>query len=76
MVQQGARIEINGSIRTGSYENQGGQKVYTTDVEVERCGFGESKGGSQQTGREFPGNAAGNGFMDIPDGVDAELPFN
>ena len=64
-----------------------GNKVYTTDVVVEEQEFAESKaasdanrssmGGSYQTpSAPNPMGAAGDGFMNIPDGIDEELPFN
>ena len=80
---KGIKIAVTGRIQTGSYTNQEGQKVYTTDVVVEEQEFAESKaaseqsGGFQPMGRPEPSAAAGDGFMNIPDGVEDEgLPFN
>ncbi|MCI9082933.1 MAG: single-stranded DNA-binding protein [Lachnospiraceae bacterium] len=79
---KGIKIAVTGRIQTGSYTNQEGQKVYTTDVVVEEQEFAESKsaseqsGGFQPMGRPEPSAAAGDGFMNIPDGIDEELPFN
>lgn len=67
---------ITGRIQTGSYNNKDGKRVYTTDVVVEEQEFAESKrteGGQQQ---EPPAGSAGDGFMNIPDGVDEEMTFN
>ena len=79
------KIEITGRIQTGSYTNQDGNKVYTTDVVTEQVGFGESKAASQGT-QGSDGNANDSnegfgqqdeyGFMNVPDGIDEELPFN
>ena len=80
--RQGIRIVITGRIQTGSYTNRDGVKVYTTDVVVEEQEFAESKAASEQNGsfapadRPSPSAAAGDGFMNIPDGIDEELPFN
>ncbi len=81
--RKGIKIAITGRIQTGSYTNQDGQKVYTTDVVVEEQEFAESKAASDsQAGsfhpaeRPMPSAAAGDGFMNIPDGIDEELPFN
>lgn len=80
--KQGTRIVVSGRIQTGSYTNKEGQKVYTTEVIVDEQEFAESKnaggesGGYQQTSRPAPSQAAGDGFMNIPDGIDEELPFN
>ena len=80
---KGIKIVVTGRIQTGSYTNQEGQKVYTTDVVVEDQEFAASKaaseqssGGFQPAGRPEPSAAAGDGFMNIPDGIDEELPFN
>lgn len=82
--RQGMRISVSGRIQTGSYTNRDGQKVYTTDVIVEDQEFAESKnasaghdGGYQAAQRPAPASAIGDGFMNIPDGVEDEgLPFN
>ena len=81
---QGTKIAITGRIQTGSYTNKDGQRVYTTDVVVEEQEFAESKAASEQSryqqsapaARPEPSMAAGDGFMNIPDGIDEELPFN
>ena len=84
--KQGMKMVLAGRIQTGSYTNKDGQKVYTTDVVAEDIEFAESKGNGggsdfQQGGshRDFkpePSSAMGDGFMNIPDGIDEELPFN
>jgi single-strand DNA-binding protein len=75
---KGMKIVIDGHIQTGSYTNKDGQKVYTTDVVAENVEFAESKGNGGQGGatRPEPSAANGDGFMNIPDGIDEELPFN
>ena len=76
--RQGQRVLIAGRIQTGSYTNRDGQKVYTTDVIVDEQEFADSKGGQNGGGRqqETP-SSVGDGFMNIPDGVEDEgLPFN
>lgn len=87
-LHQGTKIAITGRIQTGSYTNKDGQRVYTTDVVVEEQEFAESKSAAASNGgdssyaaytpsRPEPSQAAGDGFMAIPDGVDDEgLPFN
>lgn len=66
---KGSKIVIAGHIQTGSYKNKDGQTVYTTDVIADEVEFGESK---QQT----PPPSTDNGFMNIPDGLVEDLPFN
>lgn len=83
-LHKGTKIAVTGRIHTGSYTNKDGVKVYTTDVVVEDQEFAESKNASQQAGGDYaPAGrtqsapmAAGDGFMNIPDGIDEELPFN
>ncbi len=80
--RKGTKVLVTGRIQTGSYTNKDGQRVYTTDVVVEDQEFAESKSASQQNGGGFaPADRpspsdAGDGFMNIPDGIDEELPFN
>ena len=78
-LKKGTKIAVVGRIQTGNYTNKEGQKVYTTDIVVEECEFAESKGAAANSGfsqaRPEP-ETAGDGFMNIPDGVDDEgLPF-
>ena len=73
--RQGMRVLISGRLQTGSYTNREGQKVYTTEVVVERQEFLEKKAGDSQTASDAAGSG-GEGYMDIPDGIDEELPFN
>ncbi len=84
--RQGMRVLVSGRIQTGSYTNRDGQKVYTTDVIVDDQEFADSKGAAADMGgyqssaparRPEPSSAIGDGFMNIPDGVEDEgLPFN
>lgn len=79
--RKGTKYVIEGRIQTGRYTNKDGQTVFTTDVVCENVEFAESKGtaGSDSgfNGGGFaPSSDAGDGFMNIPDGIDEELPFN
>lgn len=76
-LRKGTKLVITGRIQTGSYTNKDGQKVYTTDVVVEDQEFAESKAAASgnQEGNSQPA-ASGDGFMNIPEGMDEELPFN
>ena len=79
-LHQGSKIAGCGRIQTGSYTNKDGNKVYTTDVVMEEVEFAESKNteSNNQAGTQKPSSCqeVGDGFMNIPDGVDEELPFN
>ena len=84
-LKKGTQIAIEGRIQTGSYTNRDGVKVYTTDIVVEEQEFAESKaaGGASTPANNYQASPApspsadiGDGFMNIPDGIDEELPFN
>ena len=82
-VKKGNLMSVEGNIQTGSYTNKEGVKVYTTDIVVEDQEFAESKNASgASAGGEFMSSTpksestVSDGFMNIPDGIDEELPFN
>ena len=78
-LRQGTKVVVDGHIQTGSYTNKDGQKVYTTDVIIDTQEFAESKNtsGNDTTAPSRPTpSTAGDGFMNIPDGIDEELPFH
>lgn len=88
---QGIRITVSGRIQTGSYTNREGVKVYTTEVVVDNQEFAESKAASDASREAYartqsaapqpapapaPASIPDDGFMNIPEGIDEELPFN
>ncbi len=77
-LRQGTKVALEGRIQTGSYTNKEGQKVYTTDIVVDNVEFAESKnaqGGNGQSYERPQPSGTDAGFMNIPDGIDEELPF-
>ena len=76
--RQGMRVLVSGRIQTGNYTNREGQKVYTTEIVVNSQEFADSKGtGSGSGSSAAPSSPMGDGFMNIPDGIEDEgLPFN
>ena len=75
---QGMRVTISGRIQTGSYTDRDGRKIYTTEVVIEEQEFAESKSAS------YSGNPERNavsqevdkdGFMNIPEGCEDNIPF-
>lgn len=54
--KKGMRIALEGRIQTGSYTNNEGQKIYTTDVVAERVEFVESKKKEEEEFRPLPDN--------------------
>ena len=91
-LHKGTKIVLSGRIQNDNYTNKDGQMVYSVRVMVDEIEFAESKNASASGGAGFNnggynnnggygGNApapsgAGDGFMNIPDGIDEELPFN
>lgn len=77
-LHKGMKICIAGRIQTGSYTKQDGTKVYTTDVVIEEHNFCEGKAANDVAQNAAPQDQQGalDGFMNIPDGINEELPFN
>ncbi|MCR5625778.1 MAG: single-stranded DNA-binding protein [Lachnospiraceae bacterium] len=83
---KGTKLVISGRIQTGSYTNKDGVKVYTTDVIADEQEFAESKnaasgGGSSSEGSSSSSSSyrpepADDDFMNVPDEINEELPFN
>lgn len=75
--RQGIRIIVSGRIQTGSYTNRDGVKIYTTDIIIDEQEFAESKSSSMNNSEPIRDRSySGDGFMNIPDGLDEELPFS
>lgn len=80
-LHKGTKVLVTGRIQTGSYTNKDGVKVYTTDVIAEDQEFAESKGAGSSNGGGFTNSGsdhpqmANEGFMNIPEGIDEDLPF-
>ncbi len=75
-IAKGTKLIVEGRIQTGSYTNKEGQKVYTTDIVVERQEFAESKKASENNANESNQvQTDDDGFMNLPEGIQEELPF-
>lgn len=73
-LHKGTKVLVTGHIQTGSYTNKDGQKIYTTDIIAEDQEFCEKKQTDQQTeAAALPTDA--DGFMNVPEGIEDELPF-
>ena len=71
---KGQKADLEGRLQTGKYTNKDGQTVYTTDVIIDNIEFGESK--KAASGNVDTPMATPSVDINIPDGVDEELPFN
>lgn len=88
--RKGMKILITGRIQTGSYTNQEGQRIYTTEVIVEDQEFTESKRASEEAAaasapapsapQPAAAAAAPTDAMPMPEPLpfaeDEEIPFN
>ena len=75
---KGSLIGVTGRINTGSFTNKDGQKVFTTDVAVDSIEFIGSKAENdlaQAKKEESPKTDVADGFMNIPEGADEDLPM-
>ena len=70
-LKQGTKLVVSGRIQTGSYTNNDGKKVYTTDVLVEEQEFAESKK-NEQPEQAAPQQSELTSLLDDLTG----LPFN
>ena len=70
---KGMKIALNGRIQTGSYTDKDGKKVYTTDVIAENVEVCESKQSNAQEAKDSNSN---NDFLNVPEEINEELPFN
>lgn len=72
---KGSKLAVSGRIQTGSYINKDGQKVYTTEVVVEDAEFVTKKDENPANGAPTPEAASADGFMNIPEGIENDLPW-
>ena len=87
-LHKGTKVVLSGRVQNDNYTNKDGQMVYSVRIMVDEIEFAESKNaaGGSDSGYNNGGYAGGNnapaasgagdGFMNIPDGIDEELPFN
>lgn len=75
-LRQGTKIAVSGRIQTGSYTNRDGHKVYTTEIVVEEQEFAEGKNAGSGSSHPQPAPETDpDGFMNIPEGIEEEMPF-
>lgn len=76
--RKGSMIAVTGSLELGSYTNKEGFKVYTAEIKVDSAYFtGEKRAEAADSAAppDVP-ETDGDGFMNVPEGIDEELPFN
>ena len=74
-LRKGKKVNICGRLKNNNYTNSQGQKVYSVCIVCNEIEFAESKvaeGAENRQAAALPGD----GFMNIPDGIEEELPFH
>ncbi|MCR4716456.1 MAG: single-stranded DNA-binding protein [Lachnospiraceae bacterium] len=81
-LKQGTKVVVEGRIQNDNYTNKNGEKVYSVQIIVESVEFAESKAASQNNGGGNYGGAApapsadaGDGFVNLEEGIEENLPF-
>lgn len=75
-MRKGVKVVVCGRIQNDNYTNKDGQMVYAVKIMIEEIDFAESKNAGNQGRTAYSGMPSGDGFMNVPDGIDEELPFN
>lgn len=81
-LKQGTKILLIGRVQNDNYTNRNGEKVYSVQIIAEEIEFAESRNAQGNAGASFqnampnPVQAADDGFLNIPNGIEEELPFN
>jgi single-strand DNA-binding protein len=73
---KGSKILLSGEMQNNNYKNKEGQMVYGFQVAVNNVEFAESKSQQNNVQQAKPQQADNDGFMQIPDGIEEELPFS
>jgi len=86
-VHKGTKVVIQGRLQNDNYQAKDGNTVYRDSIMIDSIEFAESRAASQANGNQGQQNnnqgrshqqsqARQDDFMNIPDGIDEELPFN
>ena len=75
-LRKGNRIAITGSIQNDNYTKQDGSQVYSVQIMVDEIEFADGKGNADQAPVQQAAPVDNGGFVNIPDGIVEELPFN
>lgn len=69
---KGAKIVLTGRIQNDNYTNKSGEKVYSVQIIVDEIEFAGAK---TESNNQAPQPAPDGAWMDIPEGIDTDLPF-
>lgn len=73
-ISKGTKIGVSGSLCIENYKDKDGNYKQSVYVMVQETDFCESKGANQQNNGGVKPDS--NSFMEIPDGIENELPFS
>lgn len=74
--KKGDPMTLEGRIMTSSYTNREGKTVYSTDVVADSIEFALGGKRTNDNNNNQTLSNEKNSFLNIPDGIDDELPFN
>lgn len=76
-LRKGTKVVVNGELQDNNYTKQNGEKVYSKQIVLNSIEFAESKNSQAAPSNSAPAQKPDkDGFMNIPDSIDEELPFN
>ena len=75
-LKQGTKVLVTGRVQNDNYTNKEGQKVYSVQIIVEEIEFAESKNAESKPADKPAEDNGEGGWMNIPEGIQEELPFN
>ena len=71
-LRKGVKVALDGEMRNNNYTNKEGKMVYTMQVVTSSIEFAESKRAADEHLAPAPDE---NGFMNLADGLEEEMPF-
>jgi single-strand DNA-binding protein len=74
---KGTKLVVQSHLQNDNFTNKEGVKVYRDTLVVDSVEFAESKAASEKANKseQSPASPTSDGFMDIPDAIDEEVPF-
>lgn len=74
--RQGSRMLMVGRVQNDNYTNKNGEKVYSVQIMADEIEFAERKQAGGKNTAEQTQKQDDDDFMEIPENIESELPFN
>lgn len=74
--RQGSRMLLVGRVQNDNYTNKNGEKVYSVQIMANEIEFAERKQAGGNNNAEPTQKHDDDDFMEIPENIESELPFN